>query len=154
MTIAVGSAAPEFTLTSHNGESVSLADFRGKRAVTLVFYPAAFTGRCTGELCELRDNFGMFDDDDVELLAISCDHPGSLSAFAEAEGLTFTLLSDHWPHGDVAKAYGVFLEDKGFANRATVLIDKDGIVRDAFVTSPGEARDLARYRDALASIRS
>lgn len=154
MTIAVGNAAPEFTLTSHTGEQVSLADFRGKRAVTLVFYPAAFTGRCTGELCELRDNFSVFADDDVELLAISCDHPGSLKAFAEAEGFEFTLLSDHWPHGEVSKAYGAFLDDKGFATRATVLIDKEGIVRDAFETSPGESRDLARYRDAVASIRS
>lgn len=154
MTIAVGSQAPEFTLTSHTGESVSLGDYRGKQNVTLVFYPAAFTGRCTGELCELRDNFSMFTDDDVELLAVSCDHAGSLGAFAEQEGFDFTLLSDFWPHGAVSQSYGVFLDDKGVATRATVLIDQDGVVRDAFETSPGESRDLARYREALERIRS
>ena len=153
MTVAAGSQAPEFTLTSHTGEEVSLLDFRGKRPVALVFYPAAFTGRCTGELCELRDNLSMFADDGVELLAVSCDHAGSLGAFAEQEGFAFTLLSDFWPHGAVSKAYGVFLEDKGIATRATVLIDQDGVVRDAFETSPGESRDLARYREALERIR-
>ncbi|WP_293696906.1 peroxiredoxin [uncultured Agrococcus sp.] len=144
--------APDFTLTSHRGEHVALSDFRGKSAVALVFYPAAFTGRCTGELCELRDNLAMFERDGVELLAISCDHPGSLAAFAEQEGYTFSLLSDFWPHGEVSRAYGAFIEERGLATRKTVLIDRDGVIRAQFETSPGEARDLGSYRDALARL--
>lgn len=149
MTLRIGQPAPEFALTSHTGEEVRLTDFRGASAVALVFYPAAFTGRCTGELCELRDNIGMFAAEGVELLAISCDHPGSLGAFAEQEGFDFTLLSDFWPHGEVARAYEAFIEQRGVATRKTVLIDREGILRAQFETSPGEARDLAAYREAL-----
>lgn len=153
MTPQIGETAPGFTLTGHTGEEVALADFRGVSAVALVFYPAAFTGRCTGELCELRDNLGLFEDEDVELLAISCDHPGSLVAFAEQEGYEFTLLSDFWPHGAVAQAYGAFIPERGLASRKTVLIDRDGIIRAQFETSPGEPRPLSAYRAALAELR-
>lgn len=144
--------APDFSLTSHSGEEIRLADFHGKKPVVLMFYPAAFTGRCTGELCELRDNMAMFEDDGVELLAISCDHPGSLAAFAKEEGYEFTLLSDFWPHGEVSRAYDAFIEEKGFATRKTVVIDREGVIRAQFETSPGEARDLASYREALAQL--
>lgn len=144
--------APDFSLISHRGEEIRLSDFQGESAVALVFYPAAFTGRCTGELCELRDNIAMFQQDGVELLAISCDHPGSLAAFAREEGYDFTLLSDFWPHGAVAREYDAFIEERGFATRKTIVIDRDGIVRAAFETSPGQARDLAAYREALAKL--
>lgn len=144
--------APDFTLTAHTGEEIKLSDFRGKSAVALVFYPAAFTGRCTGELCELRDNIAMFEHGSIELLAISCDHPGSLAAFAAQEGYDFTLLSDFWPHGEVSRAYDAFIEERGLATRKTIVIDRDGIVRAQFETSPGVARDLASYREALAKL--
>ena len=152
MTLQVGQPAPEFELTDHTGARVKLSDHRGKRPVALVFYPFAFSGICTGELCEIRDNISIFEDDDVQVLAISCDPVYSLRAFADAEGYSFPLLSDFWPHGEVAKAYGVFGEAAGRAVRGTFLIDKEGAVRWSVVNSPGEARPLAAYREALAGL--
>jgi peroxiredoxin len=141
--------APDFELPSQFGEPVRLSDFASRTAVALVFFPLAFSGTCTGELCELRDNLALFKDRNVELVGISVDSKFTLRAWAEQEGYDFALLSDFWPHGQVAKEYGVFLEEKGFANRATFLIDRDGIIRESFITAPGEARSLAAYRAAL-----
>ena len=112
MSLTVGAPAPDFTLNNQFGEAVTLSQFRGVKPVVVVFYPLAFTGICTGELCELRDNFSAFQDKNVELLAISVDSSFSLRVFAEQEKYDFSLLSDMWPHGAVASTYGVFLEDK------------------------------------------
>ena len=120
--------APDFDLANQFGEHVRLSDFRGVKPVALVFFPLAFSGVCTGELCALRDNLDIFADHDVELLGISVDSKATLRAFAEQEGYDFQLLADFWPHGAVAKEYGVFLEEKGFANRVTFVIGKDGKV--------------------------
>ncbi len=141
--------APDFELVNQFGETIRLSDYHGKRAVALVFFPLAFSRTCTGELCELRDNLSLFASHEVELLGISVDSKYSLRAWAEEEKYDFTLLADFWPHGQVAKEYGVFLPDKGFANRATFLIDESGIIREAFITAPGEARSLDAYRAAL-----
>ncbi len=150
---AVGAPAPDFTLRDQFGQSVTLSALRGT-PVALVFFPLAFTGTCTGELCELRDNLAIFDEAGVRLLAISVDSTATLRVFAEREGYHFTLLADFWPHGDVARRYGAFLEEKGFATRATIVVDAQGIVRAAFSVSPGEARPLAAYRSALAELGS
>ena len=152
MALTIGVRVPDFELKNQFGETVKLSSFIGKKAVTLVFFPLAFTGTCTGELCELRDNFSIFADDNVELMAISVDNNASLRAFAENQGYEFALLSDFWPHGAVAQAFGVFLEGPGYANRATFVIDIDGILRASFTTAPGEARPLADYREALALV--
>ncbi|HEV7847955.1 MAG TPA: peroxiredoxin [Mycetocola sp.] len=141
--------APDFALQNQFGELIQLGSFHGKRAVALVFFPLAFSGRCTSELCELRDNLALFKDADVELIGISVDSKFTLRAWAEQEGYDFTLLADFWPHGQVSKEYGVFLPETGFANRATFLIDTDGIIRASFITAPGEVRPLAAYRAAL-----
>ena len=154
MTLTVGSLAPDFSLTNQFGETVTLQQFRGVKPVTLVFFPLAFSGTCTGELCELRDNLALFRDDDVELIGISVDNKASLRAWAESEGYDFTLLADFWPHGAVAREYGVFLDEKGYANRATFVIDASGVIRSMFVTAPGEARPLASYVEALAELRA
>lgn len=146
--------APDFELPNQFGEHVRLSDYRGKSAVALVFFPLAFSGTCTGELCELRDNLEIFRADGVELIGISVDSKFTLRAWAEREAYRFTLLSDFWPHGDTAKQYGVFLEDKGFANRATFLIDSAGIIRESFITAPGEARTLEAYRIALDELKA
>lgn len=145
--------APNFELVNQFGETVQLGGFRGKRAVALVFFPLAFSGRCTSELCELRDNLALFRSAGVELIGISVDSKYALRAWAEEEGYDFTLLADFWPHGQVSKEYGVFLPEKGFANRATFLIDVDGIIRASFITAPGEPRSLAAYRTALESLQ-
>ncbi|WP_308464769.1 peroxiredoxin [Rathayibacter soli] len=146
--------APDFELANQFGEPIRLSDFAGRKAVALVFFPFAFSGTCTGELCELRDNVELFAAEGVELLGISVDSKYSLRAWAEQEGYNFSLLADFWPHGQVAKEYGVFLEDKGFANRATFLIDAGGVIRESFITAPGEARSLDAYRAALEELHA
>ena len=149
---AVGSVAPDFELTNQHGQKVSLSSFRDKKNVVVLFYPFAFSGICTGELCALRDDLAPFQNDQVELLAISCDPMYSLKAFADAEKYEFSLLADFWPHGEVAKKYGVFQEERGFSTRGTFFIDKSGIIRWSVVNGPGEARDVAAYKAALAAI--
>ncbi len=153
MALEIGTEAPDFDLANQFGERVRLSGFRGVRPVALVFYPLAFSGTCTGELCELRDRFDLFADRDVELLAISVDSKAALRAWAEQEGYPFQLLADFWPHGGVAREYGVFLDEKGYANRATFVVDEAGVIRAAFVTAPGEPRSLQAYRAALDEVR-
>jgi peroxiredoxin len=159
MAVAVGDVAPDFELNDQHGKAVKLSDFRGKAPVVLMFYPFAFSSICTGELCEIRDDHlgdggagdGGAADGGAVVLAVSTDPMYALRAFADAEGFKHALLSDFWPHGEVAKKYGVFLEDKGFATRGTFVIDKDGVVRWAVVNGPGDARPVADYRSALAA---
>jgi len=152
MTLENDTQAPDFELANQFGEHIRLSDFRHKKPVALVFFPLAFSSTCTSELCELRDNLALFSDQSIELLGVSVDSKATQRAFAEAEGYDFNLLADFWPHGAVAKEYGVFLPEKGFANRASFLIDLNGIIRASFVTAPGEARSIAAYRDALAEL--
>jgi len=152
MSLIIGKPAPDFSLVNQFGETVSLSSFKGKKNVVVLFYPFAFSGICTGELCALRDDLSAFHNDDAELLAISCDPMYSLKAYGEAEGYSFQLLADFWPHGDVATSYGVFLEEKGFATRGTFIIDKKGILRWQVVNGPGEARDVTDYKEALAAL--
>ncbi len=128
-----------------------LSDFRG-RNVVIVFYPFAFSGICTGELCEIRDNLALFEDADAAVLAVSVDSKFAQRAYAEKEGYGFDLLADFWPHGAVASAYGVFDPESGMALRGTFIIDAAGIVRYVVVNPRGQARDLAEYRAALAGL--
>lgn len=141
--------APDFELPNQYGERIRLSDLRGRRPVVLVFFPLAFSVTCTGELCALRDNLALFAERGVELMGISVDSKAALRAWGDQEGYDFTLLADFWPHGAVATEYGVFLEEKGFANRATFVIDADGILRASFIASPGQARSIEDYRAAL-----
>lgn len=152
MPAEIGQPAPEFTLTSQYGEKVSLSDYRGQKNVVLMFYPFAFTGTCTGELCAIRDRYTDFVNDESVVLSVSCDSPHTLRVFAEQEGLTHPMLSDFWPHGTVSRDYGAFLEEKGFATRATFVIDKAGVVRWSVINGPGEARSADDYAAALADL--
>ncbi|MBB4979698.1 MULTISPECIES: peroxiredoxin [Streptomyces] len=149
MAIEVGTKAPEFELKDNHGRTVRLSDFRGEQNVVLLFYPFAFTGVCTGELRELRDNLPAFVNDDTRLLAVSNDSIHTLRVFGDQEDLEFPLLSDFWPHGEVSRAYGVFDEEKGCAVRGTFVIDKEGIVRWTVVNALSDARDLGDYLKAL-----
>ena len=149
MSVGILELAPEFKLSNQFGEEVTLSQYRGKTAVVLVFYPLSFSGTCTGELCELRDNLAIFDDQNVELIAISVDSKYVQAKFAEQEDYKFQVLADFWPHGQVAMDYGVFLQELGFASRATFVIDKDGVLQAKFVNGPGEARKLSDYKKAL-----
>lgn len=148
MVPAVGQPAPDFELVNQYGEPVRLSSFAG-RNVVVVFYPFAFSGICTGELCEIRDNIAAFDDANATVLAVSVDSKFSLRAYAAQEGYGFDLLADFWPHGAVASLYGVFDAVTGMAGRGTFIIDGDGIVRYSVVNPRGQARDLAEYRAAL-----
>ena len=152
MTLEIGSSAPDFKLKNQHGEEISLTMFKGKKNVVVLFYPFAFSGICTGELCGLRDDLASFQNDNVELLAISCDPMYSLKAYAEKEGYKFSLLADFWPHGEVAKKYGVFNEERGCAIRGTFIIDKSGILRWSVINSIGDARNLVDYKEALAKL--
>lgn len=147
--ISVGEAAPDFTLKDQNGQDFRLADYKGKKNVVVVFYPFAFSGICTGELCEIRDNLGAFVGDNIQVLGVSCDHMFSQRAWADKEGYFFPLLSDHWPHGKVAQDYGVFNDRAGAALRGTFLIDRQGIVRWSLVNPIGEPRDFSGYHATL-----
>lgn len=150
--LIIGSPAPEFELINQHGEKISLANFKGKKNVVLVFFPFSFSGICTGELCALRDDLSAFQNENVELLAISCDSVVVQRSYAEKEGYKFPVLSDFWPHGEASKAYGIFNETRGCPLRGTFIIDKEGILRWQVVNPMGEARHLADYAEALAAL--
>jgi peroxiredoxin (alkyl hydroperoxide reductase subunit C) len=152
MALEVGTQAPDFTLRDANREEVTLSSFRGAKNVLLVFYPFAFSGVCTGELCQVRDDLAEYQNDQVQVIGVSVDTPFSLKAWAEKEGYTFPLLSDFWPHGATAQAYGVFNDKAGMALRGTFLIDKQGVIRFAEANQPGEARDQDQWKRALKAI--
>lgn len=152
MTLDIGQPAPDFTLKNQHGESISLSGFRGKQHVVIVFYPFAFSGVCTGELCEIRDTIVDFTDASAGILAVSCDPMYSLRAFSDRDGLKFDLLSDFWPHGEVSSAYGVFNEELGCAGRGTFIVDRDGILRWQVENEMPQARNLEDYRKVLASL--
>jgi peroxiredoxin len=147
-----GRPAPDFTLKDqHNGE-VSLSSFKSSKAVVLLFYPATFTGVCKGELRAVQDDLATFQSDDVQVLAVSVDSPFANKVWAEQEGFTFPILSDFWPHGGVAEAYGVFNDVVGRAVRATFVIDKEGLVRWSVVNAISDARDHSEYAEVLAAL--
>ena len=152
MAVEVGDQAPDFELKDQHGTPVSLSSFRGSKNVVLVFYPLAFSGVCTSELCAIRDSFPEVSRDDVELITVSVDSMFAHRAWADAEHYEFALLSDFWPHGDVARAYGVFDDNAGLATRGTFVIDKDGVVRWKVVNPIPQARDIADYQKALAAL--
>ncbi len=152
MTLTIGSAAPDFELKNQHGEKVSLSSFKGQKSVVVLFYPFAFSGTCTGELCALRDDLEAFQNEKVQLLAISCDPMYAQRAFADKEGYKFPVLTDFWPHGAVAKSFGVFQEDPGCATRGTFVIDKSGILRWQIVNSLGDARNITDYKAAIAAL--
>jgi mycoredoxin-dependent peroxiredoxin len=150
--IEAGHEAPDFTLRDQNREEFTLSGLRGKKAVLIVFYPFAFTGICTGELNRIRDQLPIFQNEDVQVVTISCDSVYSQKVFSLREELEFPLLADYWPHGEVARSYGVFNEDGGFANRGTFLVDRDGIVRFAEMNTIGEGRDADDWIAAIKSL--
>ena len=141
MAIEVGTAAPEFDLEILGAERVRLADFRGRRNVLLVFHPFAFTSVCEEEARDLQENLPAFEHSETEIVLVSCDAPPARQTWKRELGLTYTLASDFWPHGEAARAYGVFNEAAGAAFRGTFLIDKVGTVVWALVNEDGTRRE-------------
>jgi mycoredoxin-dependent peroxiredoxin len=152
VTLEVGDRAPHFTLRDQHGQAVSLSDFAGRKAVLLVFYPYAFSGVCTGELTGFRDRLGDFDTEDTAVLGISCDPMYSQRAFADRDAIFFPLLADFWPHGDVARSYGVLDEASGLALRGTFIVDKSGRVVHKVVNAIPDARDVDSWKAVLAGL--
>jgi peroxiredoxin len=152
--IEVGAPAPDFLLKDQNNQEVRLSALRGRKAVLLVFYPLAFSRRCHGELTEIQERLDDYVNERVQVLTLSVDSVYGHKVWAEQEGFEFPLLADFWPHGGVAREYGVFDESAGIANRGTFLVDRDGIVRFAEMTGPGESRDQSAWRAALAALPS
>ncbi len=145
----IGSSAPDFSLRDQNNQEVRLTDFLGS-SVLVVFYPFAFTGICQGELTWLRDHPLP----GVGVLTISVDSVFAHKVWADREGYEFPLLADFWPHGEVARAYGVFNGKIGAANRGTFLVDSAGTIRFAATNGPGEPRTDAVWQAALAAADS
>ncbi|WP_226346100.1 peroxiredoxin [Agilicoccus flavus] len=148
----VGDRLPEFALPDQYGKTVTLSGLRDGRGVLVVFVPFAFSGICTGELEEIRDDLGSYQNEHVQVVAVSCDPMFSLRAWDDREGFFFPLLSDFWPHGKVARQYGVFDEARGFAHRGTFFCDPDGVTRWSLVNEPGQARDFSGFHATLAEI--
>lgn len=147
--LVIGDPAPDFTLRDQFGQDVTLSSFRGRKSVAIVFYPWAFSGVCTGELSEIRERMAEFVTFDTELLALSCDPIYSLRAFSEAEGLNFPLLSDFWPHGQVARDYDVFDEKRGAARRSSYVVDPAGNVRWSVHNRLADGRNLDEHLHEL-----
>jgi len=125
--LTVGDDAPDFELRSHNGGTVKLSDFRGKKNVVLAFHPLAFTPVCANQMRGYESDLTRFEKAGATVLGISIDAQPAKAAWAKTlDSISYDLLSDFHPHGDVAKKYGVFREKEGFSERAVFVIDKSG----------------------------
>ncbi|MFW0787472.1 peroxiredoxin [Gordonia sp. CPCC 206044] len=147
--LAVGDVAPEFELRDQNMQRVSLSALRADDQVLLVFFPLAFTGTCQGELGYIRDHQPEFIRDGLRTVAISVGPPPTHKVWSSAQGFLFPILSDFWPHGDVARGYGVFNDEAGYSNRGTFLVDRDGIIRFSDAVGPGESRGPQLWEKVL-----
>ncbi len=152
MAAEIGAPAPDFTLVDQDGNAVSLADLRGRRSL-IVFIPFPFTRTCEGELCAIRDNLDDLTALDANVVVITCDTRPVHKRWAAEHGFSFPILSDFWPHGITADAYGCFNDQLGCAMRTTYVLDEEGVVRDIISSAGlGEAREVADYRAALAGL--
>jgi peroxiredoxin len=141
MTIGTGDRAPDFDLGGRWPERVRLADFLGRANVLLVFHPFAFTPVCTEEALDLQENLGEFRRSNTEVVLVACEPTATRQAWKEHLGLDYVVASDFWPHGAVARAYGVFDDDTGAPVRGTFLIDTTGTVIWSLVNDDDSRRD-------------
>jgi peroxiredoxin len=129
MALKVGDDAPEFELRSHKGGTVKLSDYRGRKKVVLAFHPLAFTPVCANQMCGYESDLARFESAGAAVLGISIDPQPAKAAWAKSLGpISYDLLSDFHPHGEVADRYGVFRPKEGFSERAIFVIDKQGKV--------------------------
>jgi peroxiredoxin len=152
MSITVGSAAPAFSLTDQDKNTVTVDDLKGKKSL-IVFIPFPFTGICDDESCAIRDQLATLADLDANVAVITCHAVPVAKKWSDENGFTFPVLSDFWPHGVVATAYGAFNEAVGGANRMTFVLDEDRIVRSIIDSgSLGTPREFEEYVTALGQI--
>jgi len=139
--IETGSEAPEFDLAGESSARIRLSDYRGKRNLLLVFHPFAFTPLCEEEALDLQENLPSFESADTDVVLVSCDSAPARLAWKAKLGLTYAVGSDFWPHGEAARAYGVFDSERGASVRGTFLIDKQGLVVWSLVNDADTRRD-------------
>ena len=146
-----GDMAPDFTLAATTGEDVTLSTLRGKSNVVLAFFPLAFTGVCTAELCDFSRDFAEFESVDAKVLGISVDSAPTLQEFRASNGIAVDLLSDF--KREVSRKYGILVEDEFLAKRSYFIIDRDGIVRWTHIEAEsGRKRDNKELLDQLARL--
>lgn len=149
--VHVGEAAPDFLLRDQTRAKRSLADLAGAKAM-VIFMPFAFTNTCLGEMCTLRDNLHHLEASGTKFFVITTDTLHSNRRWAEDQGFEFPILSDFWPHGEVASAYGCFNPAIGVAMRSTYILDEAGVVKEIIATDRLDTpRDFAEYEKALGS---
>lgn len=152
MPLEIGTAAPDFQLLDTERNPFTLDDLKGRKSL-IVFIPFPFTGICQDELCALRDDRASLDELDANVVAITTTPLPSVKAWAEQNGFGFPVLSDFWPHGQVASLYENFDDRVGAATRTTYVLDGDGIIRDVIASdSLGTAREHDLYAAALAKL--
>lgn len=155
MSITIGQSAPDFILHDTNKKEVKLSDQKGKNVV-LLFFPMAFTGVCTKELCSVRDNIALYNSTNAVVYGISVDSPFSLSKFKEEQNLNFSLLSDF--NKNASQEYGCIYTDfigwmNGVSKRSAFVIDKEGIVRYAEVLeNAGDVPSFENIQQTLESL--
>lgn len=151
--ISIGSPAPDFTLQSSAGGSVTLSDLRGS-TVVLAFYPLDWSSVCSKQMDDYSANISQFEAEGAKVFGISVDSIHSHRAWAEARKIAFPLLADFHPKGAVAQLYGVYNEERGSARRVTFLIDAEGIVRDVISAPAGEFTESGMVCSALRNVAS
>jgi len=144
----VGHLAPDFTLVNQEGESITLSDLQGG-PVLLVFTPCVFSPTCSDELQDILNSEKLRKLRAVRILVVSCDSKHVLKEWSELHHYQDDLLSDFWPHGEVARWYGIFNPHRGIAIRASFLIAPDGVVRWDVVHAPDDPRDVDDYVTAI-----
>ncbi len=155
MSIQIGQSAPDFTLFSSDKKEVTLSDYRGQNVV-LLFFPLAFTGVCTAELCAMRDDIATYSNLNAQILAISIDTPQTLAKFREEQHFNFPLLSDF--NKSAATSYDCLYETfvmgmKGVAKRSAFVVDKEGVICYAEVLeSAGDLPNFEKVRETLAGL--
>ncbi len=154
MAIAVGQAAPEFTLKDQNQKEVKLSDYRGKRNVVLVFYPLDWSPVCTNEHACFVNEMKQFEKLNAQVLGVSVDSVWSHKAFADKMGIKYSLLADFHPRGAMSEKYGVFLADKGITGRAIAIVNKAGKVAWFKNYDIPVVPDLAEVAGALSQVKT
>ncbi len=152
--IAVGTKAPDFTLQDQDQNDVTLSSFQGKKNVVLAFYPLDFSPVCSKEHACFRDDLKGFEGHNAQVLGVSVDSAWAHKAFARHLEVSYPLLADFHPRGQVAAKFGLYLDDKGITQRATVVIDKRGVVRYVHVNEILEQRDNKQIDKALEQLGS
>jgi len=150
--LQVGDVAPDFMLPDSDRTQIWHSEYVAGRLAVVAFFPWAFTSVCTAELCGVRDRLSELSNSAAATVAISCDATASLRELSRQQGFAYPLLSDHWPHGEVASAFGVFEPAIGASLRGTFILDGDRVVRWQVVNDVPDAREIDDYVEVLATL--